>query len=119
MPRKKITKTNPLLIEIAEKLSGRRKAGLWRKVRERILKPRRRRAEVNLWKLNKLTRPKETVVVPGVVLGHGTLDHPITVAALKFTRKAREKIMKSGGEALEILELYDRNPKGSNVKIIV
>ena len=56
-------------------------------------------------------------MVPGVVLGSGTLTKKVTVAAWRFSSKAREKIESSGGEAISIEELLEKNPKGSNVKI--
>ncbi len=60
----------------------------------------------------------ETVVVPGKVLGDGSLDHKLEIAAFKFTQSAKEKIKKAGGKFMSISELIKKNPKGSNVRII-
>jgi len=57
-------------------------------------------------------------VVPGKVLGAGKIDHPLHVAAFAFSEQARLKILKAKGKCLSILELVERNPKGTNVKII-
>jgi len=73
---------------------------------------------VNLSRLNRHTRAKETVVVPGKVLGAGNLDRAISVAAFSFSAQARLKISKAKGKCLSISELLERNPDGSNVKIM-
>ena len=53
------------------------------------------------------------------MLGYGSLNHKVTVAAWKFSKKGREKILKAGGKILTIDQLIEINPKGSNVKILV
>ncbi len=118
---KKLRKTNPRLIRLVDDL---RKKGydddvsLWVEISERLRRPTRRMAELNLWKLEKYTEEGETVVVPGKVLGAGRLDHSVTVSALKFSKKAYNEITKNGGEAITIEELVERNPQGENVRIM-
>jgi len=73
---------------------------------------------VNLSSLNRYTRAKETVVVPGMVLGTGNLDHPLSVAAFSFSTQARLKISRARGKCFSIFELLEANPNGSNVKIM-
>ena len=51
-------------------------------------------------------------------MGSGVLDHPVIVGALAFSQKAYEKIHSAGGECLSILELVERFPRGSGVKIL-
>jgi large subunit ribosomal protein L18e len=51
-------------------------------------------------------------------LGAGIIDHPVKVAAFQFSEQARLKIGKAKGKCLSIEELMEKNPKGSNVKII-
>ena len=58
------------------------------------------------------------VVVPGKVLGSGTLDHKITIAAFDFSDGAIEKLKESNCEMLSINELMSKNPKGSRVRVI-
>jgi large subunit ribosomal protein L18e len=73
---------------------------------------------VNISRINRHTKAGDTVVVPGKVLGAGNLDHPVTVAAFKFSKQAKEKILKTGGACVTIEELIERNPKGSLVRVI-
>ncbi len=94
-------------------------APIWRYVAELLDRPRRRRIVVNISKINRYTSPGETVVVPGKVLGAGRLDHPVTVAAIAFSKTAVEKIREAGGRVLHIQQLLEENPRGSNVRIII
>jgi large subunit ribosomal protein L18e len=58
------------------------------------------------------------VIVPGKVLGTGNIDHPVTVAAFDISDTAKAKLGKIKAQYLTITELLEKNPKGSNVKII-
>ncbi len=109
--------TNVYLRKLARRL-WKTKVPIWRRIAEELMKPRRKRREVNISRINRYTKEGDVVVVPGKVLGYGFLDHKVTVAAWRFSEKAREKILEVGGEAISIEELLERNPKGSNVKII-
>jgi large subunit ribosomal protein L18e len=68
--------------------------------------------------LNRHTEQKESVVVPGKVLGAGRLEHPLVVAAFAFSDEARQKIVQAKGKCLTISELVENAPKGSNVRIL-
>ncbi len=107
----------PLIKELRRK-SWEYKAKIWKDIAERLETPRRNRAEVNVGKIAKYTKPNDMVIVPGKVLGGGEINHPVIVAALSFSKKAREKIERVGGKCLKILDLVKINPKGSNVKIM-
>jgi len=116
---KKMSKTNPNLISLIGELREKGYSdsiGLWVRLSKILLKPTRRRCEVNLSKINRYTADGETIVVPGKVLGTGVLDHNVTVAAFAFSKSARDKI-DSVGESLSLAELMEKNPKGSNVRI--
>jgi len=114
-------KTNLVLRELIETLdsySRKYNAGIWRAVAEELAKPSRQRRAVNVSRINRYTEPGDIIVVPGKVLGAGNLDHPVTVAALSFSKTALEKIRRTGGRAISIFELLRENPGGSGVKII-
>lgn len=117
----KTKSTNPQLIQLIDFLRQKSKendAKIWKDIAKRLAKPRRRRASVNVSRLNRHTNKKETVVIPGKVLGAGSIDHPINVAAFSFSRKAEEKIRAAKGKTISIHQLAKKNPKGSKVKII-
>lgn len=114
-------KTNPqitgLIINLKEK-SYQEEAAIWKDLARKLERSTRRYAEVNLSQINRHSSPDDLVLVPGKVLGSGTLDHKVQIAALNFSHAAKEKIGTVGGECLEINELLEKNPKGSGVRII-
>ncbi|HNR25390.1 MAG TPA: 50S ribosomal protein L18e [Methanobacteriaceae archaeon] len=116
-----MTKTNPQImriIEILKERSYQEGAALWKEVARRLEKPTRQGAEVNLSRINRHSSPDETVLVPGKVLGSGSLDHKVRVVALDFSQSAAEKIIGAGGECLDIYQLLEENPQGSGVRMI-
>ena len=95
-----------------------RKTRFWRRILEEAERSRRQRRVVNLYKLNRLTSSGDVVYVPGKVLGTGNIDHPITISAFSFSKKAYEKLMKSGCTVLTTREFAEKYSTGSGVKII-
>lgn len=118
---KKPKSTNPELIKLIrflKKQSNENKAEIWRDLAERLAKPRRNRVAVNLSRLERYSEKNEMIAVPGKVLSAGELSHPITVSALTFSAKAKEKILAANGKCLAFTDFIKKNPKGANVKII-
>jgi large subunit ribosomal protein L18e len=112
---------NPVLRETIEELnkaSLENKAPIWKAIAGLLSRPSRRRHEVNLYLLERNLEKKQVAVVPGVVLGSGELTKPVTVAALKFSEEAENKIKKAGGACLTISELVEKHPKGERVRIL-
>lgn len=110
--------TNPVLRKLVRQLRAKakeQKVSLWRDLAERLAQPRRARAEVNLSHLSRYSGEGSTVVVPGKVLGAGKLDHPISIAAFKFSGTARRKIIGAGGKVLTLQQLLEQNPSGKSV----
>jgi large subunit ribosomal protein L18e len=115
-----MSKTNPRLTSlIADLKSAARQAdsGVWGDVAERLEKPRRTHAEVNLGRIERYAREDETVVVPGKVLGSGALTKEVTVAAVDFSGTAETKIDQVG-ETMTLEQALEQNPAGANVRVI-
>lgn len=106
------------LIQYLKKQSKQNDAGIWRDVAEHLSKPSRNRIAVNLSKINRCTENNENIVVPGKILGSGKLEHSVTVAAFAVSESAKEKLTAAKAKYLSISELVEKNPKGSNVRII-
>jgi large subunit ribosomal protein L18e len=115
-----MSKTNPRLSSlIADLKSAARNSGgaVWGDVAERLQKPRRTHAEVNLGRIERYAQEDETVVVPGKVLGSGVLQKDVTVAAVDFSGTAETKI-EQVGEAVSLEQAIENNPEGSHVRVI-
>ncbi len=103
------------LIEELRMKSSKEKVRIWKRIADDLSYSTRRRREVNLYKINRYAKNKETIVVPGKVLGDGILDKHATVAAWQFSKSASEKL---GKNAITIQELMKENHKGKGVRII-
>jgi Ribosomal protein L18E len=115
-----MSKTNPRLNSLIGDLKSTARssgANVWADVAERLEKPRRTHAEVNLGRIERYAREDETVVVPGKVLGSGTLRKEITVAAVDFSGTAQTKI-EQVGETVRLEQLLEDNPDGTDVRVI-
>ncbi|MFA5771999.1 MAG: 50S ribosomal protein L18e [Thermoplasmata archaeon] len=118
---KRSKKTNPVILRtIAHlyKISNESKAPIWKEVANMLRTPSRRKTEVNLDRIARVVNKNETIIVPGKVLGTGSIDVPVTVAAFSFSASARSKILSAKGRDLSVLELANENPKGSGIRII-
>jgi len=117
-------RTGPTNIHLRLTISYLRKKGrengarIWRRVAELLSAPTRQRIVVNVSRINRYTNEGDVVVVPGKVLGAGSIDHKVVVGAWKFSKLAKEKIERAGGRAVTLIELVNMYPKGNNIKII-
>ena len=114
-------KTNPripLLIDALKEKARSNDAPIWRDMAKRLETPGRNYAAVNLSKINRHSDESEMIIVPGKVLGAGSLAHAVTIAAVGFSATAQEKITNAGGKYMTIEQMMDENPKGSKIKIL-
>ena len=91
---------------------------LWKRIAVDLERPTRRRREVNLSRINRYTKENEAVIVPGVVLGDGYLEHKVTIVAWKFSKSALKKIEESKGKAIYLSDYLNEKPSNKNLKII-
>ena len=113
--------TNILVRKLADELKKAARvnnAPAWAAIAEMLMRPTRRKIEVNLSKINRYASEGEMVVVPGKVLGGGFLEKKITIAAFAFSESALEKIKASGSRAITIKDAVKENPKASRLRII-
>ena len=105
---------------IRELKTAKKKTGqpIWGALAEELDKPKRIRVDVNLSRINRLTKEGEIAAVPGKVLASGTLEHPVTVAAFSFSEEAKEKIEAAGGEVKTLSQLAAEGVEPSKVKLI-
>jgi len=114
-------KSNPNLVKLIDELlkaSAMNDAPIWKDIAERLAKPKRLYAEVNVSKIQRYANEGETIVVPGKVLGGGKITKAVTVAALSFSETAKKKITEAGGKCITIRDLIEMNPSGSGVRIM-
>jgi len=121
MAKQKTEKTNPqlkLLRETLKVFAREHQADIWKELARRLDAPSSNYAKVNLSRLNRYTNSGDVVIVPGKVLGAGSINHPISIGALSFSENARLKLLAAAGTVVTIDEIIKGSPTGSGVKII-
>jgi len=103
------------LEELIRDLS-RSKNPFWKSVAKALNRSRRIRFEVNLYRIERYAKSNDNIIVPGVVLGTGEIKKPVNVAAIRFSKSAKEKIERAGGKCFGIKELLEKNIE--NIKIM-
>lgn len=117
--RRKIT--NPELVETIRFLRTKareNKSEIWETAADQLSSARARRAELNLNHISRAAAADSVVLVPGKVLGDGSLRHPVVVGAFRFSETAKAKIEQVGGKCVTIKDLVSQYPKGSKVQIL-
>jgi large subunit ribosomal protein L18e len=94
------------------------KAPIWRALEAELAGPRANRREINVRRLAEITKVDEVVVVPGKVLGTGSLGHRLTVCAFSISETAAKKVIDSGGRVVTFEDLIKKHPDGKGVRII-
>lgn len=94
------------------------KAPIWKEMERRLLKTKISKREVNVDRLSNYTKDGDVVIVPGKILGGGSLGHSVVVYSYSISKLAAEKITNAGGKILEIQDFIQKYPHGSGVKII-
>ena len=92
--------------------------GFWKRIASDLEKPARQKRSINLSRINRYSNDKETIIVPGKVLGSGVIDHSITIAAFAFSKSALEQLKQRNCSVISIKELMEKNPKAKDVRII-
>lgn len=108
-------KRNPELVETI--IASKKNSG-WLEVAALLSGSRRKRKGINLQEVDKNIESGKILVAPCKVLAVGELSKKTKICALGFSEKAKEKILKSGSEALSILEGIKLDSNGKNIKII-
>ncbi|MEM4254914.1 MAG: 50S ribosomal protein L18e [Candidatus Norongarragalinales archaeon] len=106
------------LVAFLEKTVRKSHSRAWASVASFMLKPARvkKGKAVNLYKLEKIAKDGDVIVIPGVLLGVGDLKKKITVAAFKASESARAKL---GKNLVSIRALAEKNPEGKKVRIVI
>lgn len=94
------------------------KAPIWRAVEDEIAGRRVNRRQVNVGRLAEITKQGEVIVIPGKLLGTGSVGHKLTVCAYSVSEGAAKKIINAGGKVLAFEELIKKHPDGKGVRII-
>jgi len=101
-----------------KKASTKNDAPIWAKLAEYTLKPSIARRDLNLNRIEQLTKDNDTVVFPGKVLGTGNISHKITLFSFSISESAANKIIEKGGKIINHSDLIEQNPTGKGVVLL-
>lgn len=113
--------TSQVVIHMAKdlkKASTKNDAAIWGKLAEYALKPSIARRDLNLNRINQLTKENDIVVFPGKILGTGNISHKITLFSFSISNSAAAKIIEKGGKLIGHLDLIEQNPTGKGVVLL-
>ena len=88
---------------------------LWRRVHYLVAVPSRKRASVNLYKINKNSKDGDNIVVPGKVLSTGPIEHRVNISAIEFSETAMKSLKEANCKIVDIREMI----KANRVHVIV
>ncbi len=108
-------KTN---LELIETIRLAKKNKCWLEVAGIVAGSRKNWRNMNLNEIDKEVKEGEIVVIPGKVLSQGEINKKIKIAAIGFSEKAKEKLLKSKSEVILIVDEIKKNPKCKGVKIL-
>lgn len=106
------------LVRNLRRLSWQNEAPIWRDIAKRLERSAQNWPHINLSRLEYHLDADTMVVVPGKLLGAGTLTKAFTVGAFNFTRSARRKIEAAGGKCLTLAEMAEAHPKGTSLHLM-
>ena len=104
--------------ELVETIIACKKKIKWLEVAGILSGPRRKSINLNLGEINEKSEEGDTIVVPGKVLSQGEIDKKIKIIAMKFSEKAREKLLKSKTQVSSIVEEIKKNPEAKAIRIL-
>jgi large subunit ribosomal protein L18e len=93
-------------------------APIWAKLAEYALKPSIARRDINLNRIDQLTKENDVIVFPGKVLGTGNISHKITLYSFSISNSAANKIIENGGKLISHSKLIEENPTGKGVVLL-
>ena len=90
----------------------------WLEVASILSGATRKQSSINLDKIEKQSKAGDIMVVLGKVLSLGEVTKKVRVAALGFSEKAREKLLKTGCEIRFLKDEIKDNVEAKAVKIV-
>ncbi len=105
-------------VELVETVINAKKTNGWKKIADILSGPRKNFSNFNLDEISHEGK-EEIIVIPGKVLSQGEYSGKARIVALKFSEKAKEKLLKSKIQTSSIVEEIKKNPTAKGIKILI
>ncbi len=90
----------------------------WNAVASILVGSNRKSRTFNLLDIDKASEGNLTLIVPGKVLSNGEVSKKFKIAAISYSEKAKEKLLKAGCDVLLLEEVMEKNKTGKDIKIL-
>ncbi len=70
--------------------------------------PKRKRVKINLDRLDACANSNENIMVPGKVLGTGSVSKQFTIAAIELSERAHQKLKEAGCKIISVEEMMKK-----------
>ena len=97
--------------DLVETIRLAKKNKKWLEVAGLLSTPRKERAEINLDKIDKESKEKESILIPGKVLSQGEITKKIRVVAMGFSESAKTKLLNAKCDIVYISDEIKNNPE--------
>jgi len=105
-------------VVMLERAGRKQKIPVWKDASQLLARPASLKVEVNVGRISRIAEVGAKVLVPGKVLGSGSVEKKVVVGAFSFSASARKKIESGGGSALTIEEFLKKYQEGSGVIVV-
>jgi len=105
-------------VNLVETISLARKNKEWAGIASLLSKPTKKRSDLNLQEINKNSKEKEIVLIPGKVLSSGGIDKKIKIVALGFSEKTKEKLEKLKIPFSYVIDEIKENPGAKGIRVL-
>ncbi len=108
------------IAELLRREGKKKNKPIYIRLSEELLKPRRNKKAINLWKLSKLAEkfPNKWLITPRKVLGFGNIKNKIKVIGFEFSKNAEEKLRKTKCEFMTLEEILEKNISPAEMVIV-
>ena len=104
--------------DLVETIRLAKKNKKWLEVAGLLSTPRKERAEINLDKIDKESKEKESILIPGKVLSQGEITKKIRVVAMGFSESAKTKLLNAKCDIVYISDEIKNNPEAKGIRIL-
>lgn len=105
-------------VELVKTIIAAKKNKGWLEVAGILSGSRKKRKSLNLEEINKESKDKEVILIPGKVLSQGEIDKKIKIIAFGFSEKAKQKLKEAKIDFKLIIDEIKSNPQAKEIKVL-
>ncbi|MDI1495330.1 MAG: ribosomal protein L18e/L15 [Cenarchaeum symbiont of Oopsacas minuta] len=102
-------------VSVLEKTSNDNDSPIWSKLVKMAKGKTSTKRVINIKKIAKYTSDGDSVIVPGKVLGTGSISHKIILYSFSISDSAANRIMAAGGSVKPISDAIKNHPTGKGL----